>query len=81
MKQFRVLPKTPKKRYDPNESPESADEVQLEPQMHKVQRVVAFGEAQGEHVVRILRPDGPNESRRCIKCSDLSHLVRLRVHM
>ena len=64
-----------------DDAPESADEVQLEPQMHKVWRFVPFGEAQGEHVVRILKPNGPNESRRCPKCRDLQHLVRPRVHM
>ena len=40
-----------------------------------------FGEAQGELVVRILRPNGPGESRMCIKCIVLCHLVRHRVHM
>ena len=27
-----------------------------------------FGEAQGEFVVRIIKPNGPHESRRCLTC-------------
>ena len=55
MRQFRVLPGTKKERYDPDESPEGAAEVQLGPQTQKMRRFVPSGEAQGELVLRILR--------------------------